>query len=93
MLNPSGRRDRFYRDDATRWVLISYALVQAVVTMLTAFDVIDGVTISEAVTAVVLVLYVAVNELLVKPARLPTKPSHQNADVDSSYQDQHEPPS
>ena len=56
-------------DDATVWVWIVYGLVQAVVTMLTAFDVIETFTVSEVVTAVTLVVYVAVYELLVRPRR------------------------
>lgn len=62
-------RPRYYRDDATRWVLIAFALAQATVTMLMAFDVIDGTTVAQALTAVTLVVYVAVNELVVKPQR------------------------
>jgi membrane protein YdbS with pleckstrin-like domain len=56
-------------DDATVWVWIIFGLVQAVVTMLTAFDVIETFTVSEVITAVTLVVYVAVNELIVRPRR------------------------
>ena len=37
--------------------------------MLTAFDVIETFTVSEVITAVTLVVYVAVNELIVRPRR------------------------
>lgn len=50
--------------------------------MLMAFDVIDTATVAEAVTAVSLVVYVAVNELLVKPR------SRSNSD-DESENDRH----
>ena len=56
-------------DDATRWVWVCYGLAQAVITMLMAFDVIQTLTAAEVVTAVTLVIYVAVNELLVRPKR------------------------
>ncbi len=59
--------DRYYRDDAVRWIWISYGLAQAVVTMLIAFGVLESVTVSAVVTAVALVLYVGVNEVFVRP--------------------------
>ena len=66
---PSARWLLAYRDDATRWVWVCYGLAQAVITMLMAFDVIQSLTAAEVVTAVTLVVYVAVNELLVRPRR------------------------
>jgi membrane protein YdbS with pleckstrin-like domain len=68
-LTPPSERKRYYADDLTRWVFVAFGLVQAVVTMLMAFDVIEGTQLAQAVTAVALVAYVAVNELLVKPHR------------------------
>ena len=62
-----GRPDRFYRDDAVRWIWILYGLTQAAVTMLIAFDVLEGTTVPAVVTAVALVAYVGVNEILVRP--------------------------
>jgi membrane protein YdbS with pleckstrin-like domain len=62
-------RQRAYRSDATLWVWIMYGLTQAVVTLLIAFDVLTTTTAAEVVTAVALVLYVAVNELIVRPHR------------------------
>jgi hypothetical protein len=56
-------------DDATRWIWILYGLTQATLTTLVAFGVLDTVTPSAVVTAVALILYVAVNELLVRPRR------------------------
>lgn len=62
------RRQRYYADDATRWVLVLYGLVQACVTSLIVFDVIDASSkLPAAVTAVALVLYAGVNELYVRP--------------------------
>jgi hypothetical protein len=63
------RRQRYYRDDAVRWVWILYGLAQASVTMLMAFSVIDGTTVAAVVTAVALIIYVGVNEILVRPYR------------------------
>jgi hypothetical protein len=60
---------RLLRDDATRWVWIIFGLIQATLTMLIAFDVLDNLDVPQAVTAVSLVLYVAVNELWAKPHR------------------------
>lgn len=60
-------RRRLYRNDATLWVWIGYGLAQASVTMLMAFDVIKTLTTAEVVTAVTLIIYVAVNELVVRP--------------------------
>jgi membrane protein YdbS with pleckstrin-like domain len=64
---PAWLRRSFRREDATRWVWVVFGLAQAVITMLMAFDVIDGTTLTESVTAVALVVYVAVNELFVRP--------------------------
>ena len=60
---------RWLSDDATRWVWIAFGLAQAIITTLMAFDVIEGTTLVEATTAIALILYVAVNELLVRPRR------------------------
>jgi membrane protein YdbS with pleckstrin-like domain len=60
---------RVHQGDATVWVWICYGLVQATITMLMAFDVIQTITPAEIVTAVTLVIYVAVNELIVRPRR------------------------
>ena len=62
-------RQRYYRDDAVRWVWIIYGLAQATVTMLMAFDVIEGTTVAAVVTAVALIVYVGINEILVRPYR------------------------
>jgi hypothetical protein len=62
-------RQRIYRNDATLWVWISYGLAQATITMLMAFDVIDTLTVAEICTAVSLIVYVGVNELIVRPNR------------------------
>lgn len=84
---------RYLRDDATRWVWIIYGLTQATVTMLMAFDVLDATgKLPQGITAVALVLYVAVNELLVKPKRLASKPATQDADVDAGNGEQQQPP-
>lgn len=64
-----GRRVYYLGGDATVVVWICYGLAQAVITMLMAFDVIQTLTAAEVTTAVTLVLYVAVNELLVRPRR------------------------
>jgi membrane protein YdbS with pleckstrin-like domain len=60
-------RQRAYRHDATLWVWIFYGLAQATITMLMAFDVIATLTAAEVCTAVTLIVYVAVNELVVRP--------------------------
>jgi hypothetical protein len=57
------------RDQATTYILITYALAQAIVTLLMIFDVVQGDTLIGVVTSVGLVLYVAANELLGRPAR------------------------
>lgn len=62
-------RARLYRDDATLWVWICYGLAQATITMLMAFDVVETLTAAEVTTAVTLIVYVAVNELIVRPGR------------------------
>jgi hypothetical protein len=60
-----------FRDDATRWVWVIYGLAQATITMLMAFDVVQSLTATEVTTAITLVVYVAVNELFVRPRRRP----------------------
>ena len=67
-------RQRYYRDDAVRWVWIFYGLAQAVVTMLLAFDVLEDVTVAAVVTAIALIVYVGVNEIVVRPHRSPPFP-------------------
>jgi hypothetical protein len=62
-------RIRYKSDDATLWVWIGFGLAQATITMLMAFDVIDTLTPTEVCTSVSLILYVAVNELYVRPQR------------------------
>ena len=54
---------------ATRWIWVLYGLIQAVLAMLLAFDVIESTTPSAVVTGVALILYVAVNEVLGGRAR------------------------
>ena len=63
------KRQRYYRDDPVRWIWIIYGLAQATVTMLMAFDVIEGTTAAAVITAIALVLYVGVNEIFVRPYR------------------------
>lgn len=75
-------RSRLYRSDATLWVWICYGLAQATVTMLMAFDVLETVTAAEVVTAVALIAYVAVNELLVRPGRRRRPPEGPTRPVD-----------
>ena len=58
-----------WRDQITSYILIFYALAQAVVSLLMVFDVVQSSTLIAVTTAVALVLYVAANELLGKPAR------------------------
>lgn len=65
----SMRQRSWLGDDATRWIWVGYGLVQAVISTLIAFDVVDTFTAAEVTTAVALILYVAVNELLVRPRR------------------------
>ena len=62
-------RQRYYRDDVVRWVWIFYGLAQATITMLIAFDVVDTLTPAEIATAVALIVYVGVNEVMVRPYR------------------------
>lgn len=57
------------RDEATHFLWIVYGLTQAVLAVLLGFGVITSTDPSAAVTAVALILYVAVNELLVRPRR------------------------
>lgn len=59
------RRRRFR--DAPHWILVAYGLTQAVVTTLMVFEVVQTTTFTSAVTAVALILYVAVSELLTGP--------------------------
>jgi hypothetical protein len=66
-------RHRYYRNDATLWVWIFYGLAQATITMLMAFDVLETLTAAEVCTAVSLIIYVAVNELIVRPGRHPRR--------------------
>lgn len=66
-VEPLDPRTRIYRADATLWVWIGYGLAQATITMLMAFDVIKTLTASEVCTSVALIIYVAVNEVLVRP--------------------------
>lgn len=74
------RRARYYRDDPVRWIWILYGLAQATVTMLMAFGVIETTTAAAVVTAVALVIYVAVNEIVVRPARTRAvdRPEHEH---------------
>lgn len=62
-------RQRYYRDDAVRWVWIFYGLAQAAITMLGAFGVIESLTPAAVATAIALIIYVGVNEVLVRPYR------------------------
>jgi hypothetical protein len=82
------RRHAVRADDATLWVWVGYGLAQASITMLMAFDVITTLTATEVVTAVALILYVAVNELYVRPRRTrpqtPTSPDDQVTSRDGS---------
>lgn len=82
-------RRRFRREEATRWVWIIYGLTQAVITMLMAFGVIEGTTLTSVVTGVALITYVAVNELYVRTSSrathrelLASNPAQQHSDVD-----------
>jgi membrane protein YdbS with pleckstrin-like domain len=68
-MHPAPRRHLFRDDAATRWVWILYGLTQATITTLMAFGVIETTTAAEVVTAVALILYVALNELFVRPDR------------------------
>jgi hypothetical protein len=62
-------RRRFLRDEATHLLWVCYGLTQAVLAVLLGFGVITSTDPSAAVTAVALILYVALNELVVRPAR------------------------
>jgi len=72
------RRAVLWGDDPTRWVWIVYGLTQAVLAMLLAFDVITSTTPAAVVTGVALIVYVALNELWVRPRRMrpPADPDH-----------------
>lgn len=69
------KRLRYYRDDPVRWVWIFYGLVQATITMLFAFDVVNTTTPAEITTAVALIFYVGVNEVFVRPYRTGSRAS------------------
>ena len=71
LLMADPRRRGFKADDATLWVWILFGLAQACTTMLMAFDVIETLTATQVITAVGLIVYVAVNELFVRPRRNP----------------------
>lgn len=58
-----------WRDEATRYIWVVYGIVQSIITLCMALDVIEGITLITVVTAVALVLYVAANELLGRPTR------------------------
>jgi len=58
-----------WRDQITTYILIFYALAQAIVSLLMLFDVVQSDTLIAVVTAVALVLYVAANELIGRPYR------------------------
>jgi hypothetical protein len=60
---PTVRRRRFR--DAPHWILVCYAVAQAVVTTLMVFGVIETTTLASAVTAVALIGYVVASELTV----------------------------
>ena len=75
-------RERLYRPDATLWVWIAYGLAQATITMLMAFNVIETLTAAEVCTAVTLIIYVAVNELVVRPGRRRRRPDPPPPDDD-----------
>jgi hypothetical protein len=57
------------RDQVTTYILITYALAQAIVSLLMLFDVVQSDTLIAVITSVTLVLYVAANELIGRPAR------------------------
>jgi len=86
------RRRAFKSDDATLWVWILYGLAQACTTMLMAFDVIKSLTATQVITAVALIIYVAVNELFVRPRRGKPRIDKQSIDepvpieVESKYE-------
>jgi hypothetical protein len=87
-------RQRAYRHDATLWVWIFYGLAQATITMLMAFDVIDTLTAAEVCTAVTLIVYVGVNELIVRPGRNRRRRQHHVTTVEHTkpHDDPDEPP-
>jgi hypothetical protein len=60
---------RSARDQVTTYILITYALAQAILSLLMLFDVVQGETLIAVSTSVALVLYVAANELIGRPAR------------------------
>ena len=76
------------RDQITTYILITYALAQAIVSLLMLFDVVQNQTLIAVTTSVALVLYVAANELIGRPARRSqAQLRYQNSNVDQSYQD------
>lgn len=76
------------RDQITTYILITYALAQAIVSLLMLFGTVDGSTLIAVITSVALVLYVAANELIGRPARRSdAKLKYQDQNVDHSYQD------
>ena len=68
---------RDLRDQATTLILITYALAQAILSLLMLFGTIDSATPIAVTTAVALVLYVAANELIGRPVRRLRSPSEQ----------------
>jgi len=77
------------RDQVTTYILITYALAQAIVSLLMLFDVVKNQTLIAVITSVALILYVAANELIGRPARRSNaKLRYQNGDVDQAHQDQ-----
>jgi len=76
-------RRRFLRDEATHLIWVGYGLTQAVLSMLLAFGTITSTDPSAVVTGIALVLYVATNELLVRPSRraLQAEPRHEDRHV------------
>jgi hypothetical protein len=62
-LEPSAPERRRRGRDAPHWILVSYAVTQAVVTTLMVFEVVTTTTLASAVTAVALIAYVVANEL------------------------------
>jgi membrane protein YdbS with pleckstrin-like domain len=75
------RRAILWGDDLTRWVWIVYGLTQAILAMLLAFDVITSTTPAAVVTGVALIVYVALNELWVRPRRRGPAPEVDHPDA------------
>jgi hypothetical protein len=57
------------RDQITTYILITYALAQAIVSLLMLFGTIESTIPIAVITSVALVLYVAANELIGRPFR------------------------